>query len=138
MTVAGIQLLAVILATIASYVFGAIWYTSLAKSWLAALGKTKAELSAAINPPWLRFVVTFFAQLLMAVMLAGLMGHMGPLTLRSGLITAALCWLGFVVPTMAANHSFQGAKRSLTLIDGGHWLGVLLIQGAVLGAMGAG
>jgi len=24
----------------------------------------------------------------------------------------------------------------LTIIDGGHWLGVLLIEGAILGAMG--
>ena len=37
---------------------------------------------------------------------------------------------------MAVNHAFQGAKRSLTLIDGGHWLGVLLIQGAILGWWG--
>jgi hypothetical protein len=34
---------------------------------------------------------------------------------------------------MTVNHAFQGAKRSLTLIDGGHWLGVLVLQGAVLG-----
>ena len=128
MTFAGINYLAVALATIASYLFGAVWYTSLSKPWLAALGKTKTELGAAINPPWLPFVVTFLAQLLMAWVLAGLIGHMGPPSLKTGVISAAFCWLGFVIPTLTANHSFQGAKRSLTLIDGGHWLAVLLIQ----------
>jgi hypothetical protein len=34
--------------------------------------------------------------------------------------------------SLIVNHAFQGAKRMLTLIDGGHWLGVLLIQSAVL------
>jgi hypothetical protein len=38
--------------------------------------------------------------------------------------------------SMAVNHAFQGAKRTLTLLDGGHWLGVLLIQGALLGWWG--
>ncbi|MBM3524115.1 MAG: DUF1761 domain-containing protein, partial [Alphaproteobacteria bacterium] len=34
------------------------------------------------------------------------------------------------------NHGFQGVKRALTVIDGGHWLGVLLIQGVIIGWMG--
>jgi hypothetical protein len=41
-----------------------------------------------------------------------------------------------VITTLAVNHAFQGSKRALTLIDGGHWLGVLLLQGAVIGLMG--
>jgi hypothetical protein len=43
---------------------------------------------------------------------------------------------GFVITTMAVNHAFQGARGSLTLLDGGHWLGVLLVQGAILGWWG--
>jgi hypothetical protein len=37
---------------------------------------------------------------------------------------------------MAVNNAFRGAKRELTLIDGGHWLGVLLLQGAIVGWLG--
>jgi hypothetical protein len=37
---------------------------------------------------------------------------------------------------MGVNHAFGGAKPMLTLIDGGYWLAVLLIQGAVIGAFG--
>ena len=36
----------------------------------------------------------------------------------------------------AVNYAWQRAKVSLMVIDGGHWLGVLLVQGAVLGVMG--
>jgi hypothetical protein len=45
-------------------------------------------------------------------------------------------WLGFVATTLAVNNAFRGATGSLTLIDGGHWLGVLLLQGAVIGWLG--
>jgi hypothetical protein len=38
---------------------------------------------------------------------------------------------------MAAAHSFQGARRGLTVIDGIHWLAVLLVQGLVIGLFGA-
>lgn len=46
--------------------------------------------------------------------------------------------VGFVLTTLVVNHTFQQARRTLTLIDGGHWLGVLVIQGAVLGWFSAG
>jgi hypothetical protein len=38
--------------------------------------------------------------------------------------------------SLVVNHAFQGVRRTLTLIDGGHWLGVLLIQGAIIGWFG--
>jgi hypothetical protein len=55
---------------------------------------------------------------------------------RGGMISALFLWAGFVMTTLVVNHRFQMARPALTLIDGGHWLGVLLIQGAVLGAIG--
>jgi hypothetical protein len=42
------------------------------------------------------------------------------------------------MPTMIVNYAFHGAKRALTVIDGGHWMGVLLIQGAIIGWWGIG
>jgi hypothetical protein len=61
---------------------------------------------------------------------------MGEITVRSGLISAAFAWLGFVITTMSVNYAFGGRMPMLTVIDGGHWLGVLLIMGAVIGAFG--
>ena len=56
--------------------------------------------------------------------------------MRTGLITGALCWLGFIGTTLMVNDGYQGNRWALTAIDGGHWLGVLLIQGAIIGWMG--
>ena len=37
---------------------------------------------------------------------------------------------------LAVNNAFGQRKASLTIIDGIHWLGVLVIQGAIIGTMG--
>ena len=73
------------------------------------------------------YVVAFFAQLVMAYVLAGMIGHLGQgqVTLRNGLISGAFIWGGFVFTALLVNHAFQGARRTLTLIDGGHWLGAV-------------
>jgi hypothetical protein len=138
MAFAGVNYLAIALAAAAAFVFGGVWYGSLSKPWMAALGKTEQDIKASGTPMAVLFVVTFVAQLVMAWVLAGIIGHLGvgQVTLHNGLISGSLAWLGFVATTLVVNHGFQGAKPALTVIDGGHWLGVLLIQGAVIGWMG--
>ncbi len=139
MAFAGMNVLAILVAAIAGFVFGAVWYGALGKHWMAALGKTEADIkgpSGKVSP--LPFILAAIAQLIMAWVLAGIIGHLGPgqVTLRNGVISALFVWLGFVATTLVVNHGFSGAKRSLTLIDGGHWLGVLVIMGAVIGWFG--
>ena len=65
------------------------------------------------------------------------MGHLGAeqMTIKGGLITGAFVWFGFAATSTAVNCAWQRAKPMLTIIDGGHWLGVLLIEGAILGVM---
>ena len=135
MVFAGMNYLAILVAAGAGFAFGALYYTVLGKAWMAALGKTEAETSARSALP---FVIAAVAQLVMAWVLAGTLGHLGEgqVTLRNGVITAGFVWVGFVLTTLAVNHAFQGAKRMLTVIDGGHWLGVLVIQGVVIGLFG--
>jgi hypothetical protein len=56
--------------------------------------------------------------------------------LKNGVISALFMWVGFVATTLAVNNAFAQRKAALTVIDGIHWLGVLLIQGAIIGALG--
>ncbi len=127
-----VNLIAVLIATIAAFVFGAAWYGILGKQWMAAAGLTPADTKPA---PRL-LIITFLCQLVMAFVLAGIIFHAGGYTLANGLTSGGLIWLGFVLTTQIVNHRYQGAPWSLTLIDAGHWLGALLIQGAVIGWFG--
>lgn len=138
MAFAGINHLAVFLAAAGSFIFGGIWYGVLSSAWMAAAGVGPEDMKRPDGSPILApYLTTFVALLVMAYMLAGVIGHlgMGQVTLRNGLISAGFIWGGFVVTSLVVNHTFQGQSRTLTLIDGGHWLGVLLVQGAVIGLM---
>ena len=74
----------------------------------------------------------------MAFVVAGSIGHLGPgqVTVRNGIISGAILWAGLVLTTTTVNYAFQGRRAALTLIDSGHWLGVLLLQGLVIGLFG--
>lgn len=129
----GINLVAIPAAAAAAFVFGSIWYGALGKIWMKAAGLTEAD---AKPKPGL-MALAFVCQLVTALVLAGIIFHTGQTTVRAGLISGFLVWLGFVLTTQIVNHRYQGAPWSLTVIDSGHWLGVMLIQGIVIGLMGA-
>ena len=138
MQFAGVNYLAVLLAAVASWLLGALWYGLLGRQWLAAQDRTAEDFHAAGRSP-LPFVVSFIAQLVMAFMLAGLLAHIFPRELinaRNGALAGAAVWVGFVITAMATGYAYQSRKLALLAIDGGYWLGVLLVQGLVIGLLG--
>ena len=136
----GVNFWIILVAAVVAWVFGAVWYHLLATPWLAALGKSpeqfQKDMKTRRGTPafYAPFVLSFVAEFMMAWMLWGVMLHTGAFTIRAGLISGVLIWFGFVLTTIAVNYAFSGRKPMLTLIDAGHWLGVLLIMGAVIGA----
>ena len=132
MTFAGLNYLAVLIAAVAAFAWGAAYYMTLSKPWLAAVGRVEPNRSP--TP----FIVSFVALLVMGWVLAGTLGHLGAgqVTVKNGVISGLFLWLGFVVTTVFVNNAYPGRKYVLSVIDSIHWLGVLAIQGAVIGAFG--
>jgi hypothetical protein len=58
------------------------------------------------------------------------------ISVKNGAITGLHCWVAFVITTMVVNNGFAGRDARRLLIDGGHWLIVLLLMGAIIGGMG--
>ena len=133
--------LSILIAAVAAWIFGGIYYTSLSQYWLAAQGKTleqckieqEGKSGAAKATP---FILVFVAELVIAFVLYGIVFHVGIWTVSAGIISGAVCWLGFVLTTVASNNAFGGRKPMLTVLDSGAWLGALLIMGAIIGYMG--
>ncbi|MGD8479006.1 MAG: DUF1761 domain-containing protein [Methyloceanibacter sp.] len=136
MAFAGMNYLSIVVAALAGFGVGAIWYMVLGTAWLDALGKTEDDIKGSGAAQAMPFIIALVADLVMAIMLAGLMGHLGDVSVRGGLISGFFIWVGFVITTMGVNHAFSGASPKLTAIDGGHWLAVLLVMGAIIGAFG--
>ncbi|CAN1568442.1 Protein of unknown function DUF1761 [Rhabdaerophilaceae bacterium] len=132
-------ILLIVGAAIASWLFGAVYYGILGKSWMNASGfnpeqREKIEAGPKANP--LPFIVSFVAELVMALVLALVLRNLGADGVPGALVVAATLWIGLVVTTGATNNAYSMRPAALTVIDSGHWLGVLLVQALVLSALG--
>lgn len=125
---------AVILATVVSWGFGAGWYMVLAKQWTAAIGKTPEDINKADYTPYLWSVLCLFIMAYFVALLTPALTK--SLSVTNGLIVGAHMWLGFIITAMVLNHRYEGAPWSRTFIDGGYLLAVLLIDGAIVGVFG--
>lgn len=136
-----VNLISVVIAAIAAFVFSGIYTFSLAKAAVKANGKDwdqcKAEQAAKSGAARAApFVTAFVANLIIGVVIYGILTHSGLWSLRAGMITGAFCWFGFVLTSMAVNNAFSGRTVMLTVIDSGNWLGILLIIGGIIGYRG--
>lgn len=111
---------------------GAVWYGIFAEPWLKAIGKTREELKGSA----LTWAVAVAANLLIAYVLASVMSMAGG-GWSGGLITGFFMWMGFAVPVLAMNNAFAGRPVNLTVIDGGHALLNICLQGVFLGLLGS-
>ena len=134
MDFAGTNYLAIVVAAVAAWLFGAAWYGGLGKQWMKAARIDPSSVKMSAGP----FIVSFVCELVMAWVLAGVIGHLGTgqVTLVNGVISGFFVWLGFIATTIAVNQRYQMYGWDLTVIDAGHWLGVALIMGAVIGWWG--
>ena len=136
-----VNFVAVLAAAVAAWIFGAVYYGILGSAWIAAQGKTmdmlkveNAGMSGARKAA--PFVLSFIAEIVMAWALYGILTHMAMFTLRQGAIAGALIWFGFVLTTIAVNNAYTFRRAALTAIDAGHWLGVMVLMGALIGWFG--
>lgn len=135
----GASLVTILAATVAGWVFGAVWYMSLSRQWMAASGLTEQDIKGPDGKQSpAPFIISFVLEFVMAYVLASLFLHMGEgvPSLGTALAAAFFLWLGLVATTQTINHRYSMAPWSLTLIDGGHWLGVMLIQATVMVLLG--
>ena len=131
MDFAGINYLAVFVAALAAWMFGAAWYGGLSKPWLKAVRLDPATLK--MTP--MHYATSFIAELILAFVLAALVAglHGDEATLGNGVASGLLVWFGFIATTTAVNQRYEGYGWDLTLIDWGHWLGVTIVMGAIIG-----
>ncbi|SMX47203.1 DUF1761 domain-containing protein [Actibacterium lipolyticum] len=125
--------LSVIIAAIASYAFGAVWYMKLARPWMQAAGIEADENGRPKNNAGaMPYIIAFVS----AVIVAGMMRHIFALsgidTLGAGIISGFGLGLFIATPWIATNYGFAGRPRMLTLIDGGYATIGCTIMGLVL------
>jgi hypothetical protein len=129
-----ISLLATLLATVLSFVLGALWYGPLfSKAWMRGVGLTEEVLRANINPAktyGTTFVLAFVASYVFGMFL----GPDPSMTLGLGAGAAAgICW---VATSLWTNDLFERRPFSLTLINGGYHAVKFTLIGLAFGLLG--
>src|SRR5262245_20393054 len=100
-----------LVAALAGFATGAVWYTLLGGAWLKALGTTKEDM----RPSPVPFIIAAAANLLVAFVLGNVMLKLsgggfggGGVTAVFGLVTGFFMWAGFTIPFLAMNNAFAG------------------------------
>jgi hypothetical protein len=128
---------AVLVAAVASVVLGSLWYGPLfGKKWMELNGMSmpdpKPPVSAMVKPAIMSIIGTVFMSLVLARLISVGEAYLGFGGAANGLATAAMAWIGFVVPVNLNFTAWEGKPWALFAINTGYWLVLMLAVGAML------
>jgi hypothetical protein len=129
-----VNYMAVLAATIVSFVIGFVWYRPLfGKPWISTLGLSPEILVNSLKPEMRRAVlISFPLQYVMAFCLALFIGNgktIGTATLY-GLVVGVV-WIAFAISITAM---YEQKSFKYMLINGGYWTVSFTMMGLIIGA----
>ena len=129
-----VNLLAVLVAALAYYAGGALWYSPVlfGKQWMVLVGLTEEKIKGKQKEAWKSYGTALVAALLISYGLVRIEMYLNVVTFSGGLHAGFWSWLCFVVTTSATNNSFAGRPLKLLLIDSGYHLYGFLVMGVIL------
>jgi hypothetical protein len=123
---------AVLVAALAYWVLGAVWYGFLfSKPWMALEHMTEEQASS-MNPV-LPYVITFLLNLLIAFVLAQICIWRNASTAARGAAVGVLLWIGFLGPVTYTTYMYEMRPKELFAINAFYPLAGLCLMGAILG-----
>jgi hypothetical protein len=133
----GLNLLAVLAASVATMVVGFIWYSPIlfARPWMIAMGYNpddKEALQKMQKEAGPMYGMAFIATLVSSLMLAMVLTRLGASDAIRGLKIAFGVWLGFVATVQFTNTLFGKKPMKLFLIDTGYQLVCYLAMGVII------
>lgn len=130
----GLNLLAVLVASVAFFFVGFLWYGVLfTKAWLAAYGITP-DPEAGESPIWMvgGFVITIVEAFGIGLVLK----WKGAVSLGGAVATAIALWFCFALPLLMYNYLYlPGHNATILMIDASHLLVGWVVSAAVLSLM---
>jgi hypothetical protein len=113
-----VSLVATLVATIAGFILGALWYGPIfGQAWMAAIGVSRETLTAGFNPAktyGLTFVLGFVASWVFGL-------YVGPSPgFRFSVAAGAVVGIFWVATSLTTNYLFERRSAALILINSGY------------------
>jgi len=130
-----VNVLAVVVAAVAHWLLGALWFGVLfGNAWIAGAGFSP-ELLAEVKAhpsPW-PYVVTFVANLVMALVLAKVIAWVGQWSAAGGARVGLVLGFGIAFCAMTTAYVFEYKPLSFILISAGYPVVGMMIMGLIIG-----
>ena len=123
-------IVSIIVAAVAAWVFGAVWYGLIGRQWMAASGLTEETVNRSNPAP---YIVSFVCTILVAGMTAHIMRSGGVHGAWNGIVTGIGLGAFIALPWQATNVMFSQRPRELIWMDGAYTVVGCTIIGLVLG-----
>ena len=121
-----VNALPILIATVASLLFGL--------AWSRTLGGQEPERRLSAGFAFGAFLAEFWLASILAGALILAPRQAGAWTMAIG--SAVVIWIGFVLPSLLVTLRYRRLGARAILSDCGHWLGAMVVQAAVLQAVG--
>ena len=128
---ASLNWLAILVATVAGFMIGGVWYGPLfGKAWMNALGKTEDDIEPTPAP----FIISFITSAVTAIVLAALLPALGITSAVNGALFGLAMGIGFIATAMGSDAAFCGWPTALWAIQAGYRVTYTVVMGAILAA----
>jgi hypothetical protein len=125
--------LAIVIASVACFLFEAAWYQFFMDTWLNGIGQTREWLVGNGVSPALQFATALLAEGVMAAAISCVTQLTGPQTVLRGIRVAVLLWFGCVLTSWATEYVFEIKSYRLFVVNVGFWLFGMVLMGAIVG-----
>jgi hypothetical protein len=125
--------LAILVATVASFFLGALWYSPVlfGRAWMREMGITEQQCGG--KPPIKILVTTFVLTLLSTSVLSFCLAPKPGILY--GTIAGLVVGMGWVATALGTNYLYEKKSLKFFAITGGYHVVRFLVAGAILGLM---
>jgi hypothetical protein len=136
MDLSNINFLAVIVATLSTFVVGWLWYGPLfGNTWMKAVGLSEEDLQQGNMGKifGLAFLFEFIMAFNLAMFFYGSPESEAAITAGSGAFYGFLTGFGWIFFALAVNSLYEQKSWKYVLVNGGYWTITFTVMGLILG-----
>ncbi|MCW9708170.1 DUF1761 domain-containing protein [Aliifodinibius sp. 1BSP15-2V2] len=137
MDLSNLNFLAILVATLSTFVVGWLWYGPLfGKAWMSAVGVTEEDLEKGNMTKifGLSFIFEFIMAFNLAMFLTGSPEAAEQMSAGTGAFYGFLTGFGWIFFALAVNSLYEDKSWKYIFINGGYWTVSFTVMGLIIGA----